>query len=260
MPELPEIELTKRYVDSTSLKKKIVKVDFPSTSLLQSPKTNFEKALKGNKFEKTERLGKYLFLKCGKDSWLGLHFGMTGKLEYYQNQEPPKYSNMILTFEDDYMLAYVCRRKLGKIYLTESVEKFKEEHDLAKDALDFSEQDFLELLEQKRGSIKAALTDQHAIAGIGNVYSDEMLYQVGIHPKTKTDKLTEKEKKDLFKQINKVLGTAIKIGGKRAKFPSDYLIKNRKEGADCPNCKGKVEKIKVSGRSTYFCPACQEEK
>lgn len=260
MPELPEIELNKKYVDATSLKKKIVEVDFPSTSLLQSSKTDFEKALKGKEFEKTERLGKYLFLKCGKNSWLVLHFGMTGKLEYYQNQEPPKYTNMLLTFDDDYRLAFICRRKLGKIYLTESVEKFKEAHDLAKDAFDFSEEDFLNLLKPKTGSIKGVLMDQHAIAGIGNVYADEMLYQSRIHPKTKADKLTEKEQKDLFKQIEKVLKTAIKVGGKRSEFPSDYLIKSRKDGADCPNCKGKVMQIKVSGRSTYFCPSCQQVK
>lgn len=259
MPELPEIELTKQYVDSTSLKKKIVKVDFPSTSLLQSPKAQFEKALKGNKIEKTERLGKYLFLKCG-EAWLVLHFGMTGKVEYYQNQEPPKYSHMILTFEDDYKLAYSCKRKLGKLYLTESVEKFKEEHDLGNDALDFSEKEIFELLEKKTGAIKGVLMDQHAIAGIGNVYTDEMLYQVGIHPKSKANKLSEKEKKALFKQIEKVLNTAIKVGGKRSEFPDHYMIKHRKEGDECPNGKGKVEMIKVSGRSTYFCPSSQEEK
>lgn len=261
MPELPEIELSKQYVDSTSLNKKITKVDFPSSRLLQAPKADFKKALNGNKLEKTERLGKYLFLKANKDSWLVFHFGMTGKLEYYTNQDPPKYSHLILVFEDGYFLAYVCRRMLGKIYLAESPEKFKEEHSLGKDALEFSQKDFNVLIEEKeRSSIKATLTDQHAIAGIGNVYSDEMLYQAKIHPKSKAGSLTENERKELFGQLSKVLKLAIKLGGKRAKFPSGYLIKHRKDGADCPDCKGKIEMIKVSGRSTYFCPACQEEK
>lgn len=261
MPELPEIELLKEYVDSTSLKKKIVKVDFPSTRLLQAPKADFEKALKGKKLVETERLGKYLFLKTTGNSCLVLHFGMTGKLEYYTNQDPPKYAHMILAFEDNYFLAYVCRRMLGKIYLSESVEEFKKEHKLGKDALEFSEKNFDKLLQEKeRSGIKAILTDQHAIAGIGNVYSDEMLYQAEIHPKSKAGNLSDQEKKKLYAQISKVLKLATELGGKRGKFPSDYLIRHRKDGADCPNCKGKIEMIKVSGRSTYFCPACQKEK
>lgn len=260
MPELPEIALTREYVNSTVLNKKILDVDFPSKSLLQSSETEIKKALKGQKILKSERLGKYLFLNAGKNSWLVLHFGMTGKLEYYQNQEAPKYSQMIFSFEDNSFLSFVCRRKLGKIYLAKSVEEFKEEHSLGKDALDFSREDFEELLNAKKGSIKATLTDQHSIAGIGNVYSDEILYQVKVHPKSKAEKLTGNEKKDLFEQIEKVLELAIEKGGKRSEFPSNFLINHRKEGADCPNCKGKVKQIKVSGRSTYFCPSCQKEK
>ncbi len=185
---------------------------------------------------------------------------MTGKLEFYQNQEAPKYSHMILSFEDNSYLSFVCRRKLGKIYLAESVEEFIKEHDLGKDALVFTWNDFKELLQEKKGGLKATLTDQHSIAGIGNVYSDEILYQVGIHPKSKAAKLSEKEKKSLFEKMKKVLDLAIESGGKRSEFPSNYLIRHRKDGADCPNCKGKVKKIKVSGRSTYFCPSCQKEK
>lgn len=260
MPELPEIALTKEYVESTSLRKKIVKVDFPSESLLQAPKADFEKALKGSSISEVKRLGKYLFLQCDKAKWLVFHFGMTGKLEYYGNQESPEYSHLILSFEDDYSLAFICRRKLGKIYLTESVEKFQEEHDLGKDAFEFSSKEFQELLSRKKGSIKAVLTDQHEISGIGNVYSDEMLFQARIHPKTKTEKLTQKEIGELYNQMESVLRLAIKIGGKRSEFPKSYLIDHRKDGEDCPDCEGKIEKISVSGRSTYFCPSCQHLK
>lgn len=260
MPELPEIALFKKYVDATSLHKKITDLSFPDTSLLQSPKTDFEKALKGEEMEETMRLGKYLFINTTGKKWLIFHFGMTGKLEYFKNQEPPKYTKMILHFENDYQLAYICRRKLGKIFLAESFDNFRKEHDLGVDALEVSQNEFLHLLEEKSGSIKVVLTDQHVLSGIGNVYSDEMLYQCKIHPKTKTDKLTDSEKKQLYKEMNKVLKMAIDKDGERSEFPSDYLSSHRKEGEYCPKCSGKIKMIKVSGRSTYFCPGCQKEK
>lgn len=260
MPELPEIALYKKYVDATALHKKITKVDFPDKSLLQAPEADFNKALKGKEFKETQRLGKYLFLKLENNSWLVFHFGMTGTLEYYNNQKDPKFSNMVLSFENDYKLAFTCKRKLGKIYLTDGMEEFQVERSLGKDALALKWKDFEELLQKKKGTIKGFLMDQQEIAGIGNIYADEVLFQSKIHPKTKVPRLTEKEQKNIFEEIGKVLKTVIKADGERAELPSNYLVPHRKEGEKCPNCSGKVEKIKVSGRSTYFCPTCQSGK
>lgn len=260
MPELPEITLFQNYVTETSLGKKIKKLEFPDASLLQSPKSKFEKALTGHQLKKAERLGKYLGISTTGDASLIFHFGMTGKLEYYSNQDPPKYSKMIMHFEDDYRLAYICRRKLGKIFLAEDLEQFQKENEIGKDALELTEKEFMALLEEKTGSIKGVLMDQHVMAGIGNVYSDEMLYQAGIHPKSKSNKISASEKKQLYKKLRSVLEMAIKKEGVRKDFPKSYLIRHREDGADCPKCDGKVKQIKVSGRSTYFCPSCQKEE
>ncbi|WP_029037849.1 Fpg/Nei family DNA glycosylase [Salinimicrobium xinjiangense] len=260
MPELPEISLFRDYVKETSLQKTIKKLEFPDASLLQSPASKFEKALKGEKFDSAVRLGKYLGISTSGGTWLIFHFGMTGKLEYYTNQDLPKYSKMVIFFDDDYRLAYTCRRKLGKIFLAESLQKFQEENELGNDALELSEKYFLKLLEDKTGSIKGVLMDQHVMAGIGNVYSDEMLYQAKIHPKRKTNNLSISERKQLFKKMRSVLEMAIRKEGVRKDFLKSYLISHREEGADCPKCDGKVKQIKVSGRSTYFCPSCQKEE
>lgn len=260
MPELPEITLYKNYFDATSLNKRIVSLDFLHTGALQSPKKDFISALEGEKFLKTERLGKYLFIKTSGEKDLVMHFGMTGKLEYYKNQDAPKYSGVVFNFEDEGHLAYVCRRKLGKIFLTEGFAEFKQEHTLGDDALNLKEEGFLSLLDGKTGSIKGVLTDQHLLAGIGNVYSDEMLYQCKIHPKTKTSALSQGQKKQLYKEMRNVLELAIDKEGERSQFPEDYLIRHRKEGSDCPRGKGKIKMVKVSGRSTYFCPDCQKEE
>lgn len=260
MPELPELALYKKYVDGTSLHKKIVNVAFPDNSLLQASESSFKKALKGKEFEETKRLGKYLFLKIEKKSWLVFHFGMTGNLEYYKNRKDPKFSKMIIGFDNDYKLAFTCPRKLGKIYLADGVEEFKTEHSLGEDAMVLKWKDFEKLASDKKGSVKGFLTNQEEIAGIGNVYADEILFQARIHPKAKVQDLSDKQKKKIFEEIGKVLKTVIKNDGARSELPSNYLTPHRKEGEKCPDCLGKIEKIKVSGRSTYFCPECQKEK
>lgn len=260
MPELPEISLYKDYLDATALNKKITSIDFLHTGGLQAPKEDFRSALQGKEFRKSHRLGKYLVVETTGDKSLVLHFGMTGKLEYYKNQDPPKYSRVVFSFDDDDHLAFVCRRKLGKLFLAKNLEDFRSKQELGKDALELSEAEFIEILEGKTGSIKGVLTDQHVMAGIGNVYSDEMLYQCEIHPKRKTSELSAEEKKQLYGKMKEVLELAIEKEGVREDFPDSYLIKHRKDGEDCPKCKGKIKQIKVSGRSTYFCPDCQKEK
>lgn len=260
MPELPEIANFKTFLEETVLNKEIVEVEFPETKLLQAPQSDFKKALLNKKFKGSKQLGKYLFLETNSKKNLVFHFGMTGKFEYFQHNETPKHTHLLITFKDHSHLAFVCVRKLGKIYLADGVESFQEEHSLGKHALDITDKEFREILQKKRGGIKSLLTDQHLISGIGNVYADEILFQSRVHPKTKVEKLSEKDGDKLFQKMNVVLKTAIKKEGERSEFPSNYLSHSRKEGASCPNCSGKIKMIKVSGRSTYFCPECQKEK
>lgn len=258
MPELPEIAVFKKYLDATSLHQKITQVEFPDSGVLQVPQGDLKKALKGHSLEESTRLGKYLMVRLSGGSCLVFHFGMTGTLEYYKNQDTPKYSKMIIHFENDYHLAYTNRRKLGKIYLEGNCGDFQESHSLGKDALELSEKEFLNLLKGKK-TIKGVLMDQSLLSGIGNVYSDEMLFQSKIHPKTKSDQLTEKQQKQLYNHMVDVLKMAIEKEGERSEFPPGYLSPHRTEGEACPRCSGKIKKIKVSGRSTYFCPSCQKE-
>lgn len=260
MPELPEIALFKKYLDATALHKKIIGLSLPGERVLKASKKEFENAIFKNELVESRRLGKYLLVKTSGNKWLVFHFGMTGELKYYKNQDEPKYSQIILSFENDYQLAYMCRRKLGKIFLAESFEAFKEEHSLGEDALEISEEEFSQILKDKTAGIKSVLTDQQVLSGIGNVYSDEILYQSEIHPKTKTNVLSEKEKRRLFENMHRILKLAIDKDGERSEFPNDYLLRHRKEGEDCSRCKGEIVKIKISGRSTYFCPDCQQEK
>lgn len=260
MPELPEVAYQKKYADATVLHKKIVKVETGDKKIFQSAKSEFEEMLRGNQFTGTERLGKYLFLNLEKDGVLVVHFGMTGKLEYYQHEEIPKYAQLTLTFEDHSRVSFTCPRKFGKLYLAESLAAFQKKNNIGIDALALKKDEFFEILEAKTGTIKALLMNQQLIAGIGNLYADEVLFQAKIHPTTKVNHLSEKEKASTYKNIEKVLKVVKEAREEGQKLPKTYITGFRKKGADCPRNNGKIEQTKVSGRTTYFCPNCQVEK
>ncbi|MFW5699947.1 MAG: zinc finger domain-containing protein, partial [Bacteroidota bacterium] len=102
------------------------------------------------------------------------------------------------------------------------------------------------------------LMDQSMIAGLGNVYVDEILFQCRIHPKAKVKDLSGKDYKKLFNIMHKVVDKAIEVDADPDKLPTSYLTGKRREGEKCPSCDGKIEKIKVGGRSGYYCPECQK--
>lgn len=260
MPELPEIAYAKKYADATALHRPIRKVGFGASRPLQQSETSIRTALKNHSFTKTRQIGKYLFLKSGGGKWLVLHFGMSGRLNFAGGGEPPKHSIITTWFSDDSHFSFVCPRKFGKVWLAEDPKSFQKEHDLGPDVLSVSKKKFLELLEEKKTSgIKSFLMDQHNISGLGNVYSDEVLFQSKVHPKTRISELEPSQRANIFKNISKVIPAAVEFIGEGSKAPSSWLKAHRKEGASCPSCDGKVKKIQVGGRSTYFCPNCQKE-
>lgn len=260
MPELPEVAYQKIYVDSTSLLQKIVKVDLGATKIFQSPKKEFEETLLGNEFISTSQIGKYLLVELKRAGFLVIHFGMTGKLVFFNHDEIQKHAQLTVTFDNGSRLSFICPRKFGKLFLTSGIEDFRKEKDLGPHATEISKTDFQQLFDGKRGSVKTALMDQSFIAGLGNLYVDEMLYQSGIHPKSKSENLTEKDLSNMFNKMVAILDTVTKCKTEGIAVPESYLRSHRTEGEDCPNGKVKIEMIKVGGRSTYFCPECQEIK
>ncbi len=261
MPELPEVEIYKRYIDSTSLNHKIKSVDIKESKVLSDiTKKDLQDKLKGKSFQKTKRLGKNILLMLDKDLWLRLHFGMTGYLEYYKKPyEENSHRRIIFNFDNDYHLAYVNIRLLGKVSIENNPDDFAKNNDLGIDAMDINFEEFNKRIHGRKGAIKPTLMNQEVIAGIGNIYADEILYQSKIHPKTKADKINENKLKIIFDKMKNILNKSIDKEANLNKMPKSYLINHREEGEKCPNCKGKVKKIKVSGRNGYYCPSCQKE-
>lgn len=259
MPELPEIANYKKYADAALLDKPVVKVEFGATKPLQESQKTIREATKGHAFTKTQQIGKYLFIQNDASKWLVLHFGMSGKLEFSALEELPKHAIVSFYFKDDTHFSFVCPRKFGKVWVTDSVEVFQKEHSLGPDALEVSKPQFLKIMESESGGIKSVLMDQHKIAGIGNVYTDEILFQSHVHPKTKISDLTKAQLSKIYGNIPKVLKKATELIEKNEKAPDSWLKSHRNEGDPCPKCKGTVQKIQVGGRSTYFCSGCQKE-
>jgi formamidopyrimidine-DNA glycosylase len=264
MPELPEVESFRQYFNSTSLHNKIKEVDVLNKKILTkvSPAL-LKRNLKENKFESTDRIGKNMFALLSNKKWLTIHFGMTGYLSYFKNKEDaPKYTRLLIRFDNDYYLAYDCMRMFGKVGLIDDLTKYVKEKKLGIDPLDekLNLKKFYELFNGRTGTIKSALMNQSILAGIGNIYSDEILFQAGIHPALNIKKLKEADLKTIYRKINSILKKAISVKADYEKFPQGYLLHDRKPGTDCPKCSGKIIKKTIGGRSSYFCNKHQKKK
>ena len=259
MPKLPDVECYKRYLDATSLHQAIdhVRVDQPGILEGTSPQA-LGRQLKGRRFEHTRRHGKYLFVDLSGDGWLVLHFGMTGDLRYFRNPEDvPEYTDLLFVFDNGFHLAYIAPRKLGLVTVVDKMAAFVRDKQLGPDALTLDYKRFRELAVSWRGGVKSWLMDQQSIAGIGNIYSDEILFQSGIHPRRAVKGLSETEIKNLYKNMREVLHTAIQAQADPKRMPAAWLQPQREVDGRCPRCGGPIETVSAAGRRAYFCPHCQ---
>jgi formamidopyrimidine-DNA glycosylase len=267
MPELPDVELYKRYLDEHALRQTIDRVVVSDARILgELPAEAFAARLTGNRFEDSRRHGKHLLVRLRRDGWLTLHFGMTGGLVCFRDEaDDPPYDRVRFDFEDGRHLAYVNRRMLGRVGLADDAETFIQAEELGPDALDpaFDREAFDRAIPGRRRDLKSVLMDQTLIAGIGNIYADEILFQARVHPKTPVTALDHRQRAELFAQIKAVLQTAIQCGAGAEQFlerlPEDYLLPQRDKSGKCPRCGAPIATLKSGGRTSYFCPRCQPE-
>ncbi|MFX1457251.1 MAG: DNA-formamidopyrimidine glycosylase [Promethearchaeota archaeon] len=259
MPELPEVETYKRYLDLTSLKQLIKKVVVTDDRILKINQSYLKKSIQGKQFNKSIRHGKYLLVFLNP-RYLVMHFGMTGDLTYYsKTSEPPKYSKVIFQFDNGNNLAYISTRMFGKLDIVDSVEEFIKTKKLGLDAFKMSLEEFKEVVQRRTAIIKNAFMNQSFIAGIGNIYSDEILFRSKIHPKTKLNSLNESKIEELYTNIKEVLKVGIEKQGVLSTYPKNFLIPHRKLQEQCPTCNTELIRFEIGGRHSFFCPMCQKE-
>jgi len=231
MPELPEVETFKRYLDKTSLKQLIKYIQVTDNRILKTEESHLKDSLNGKRFESSIRHGKYLLVYL-KPRYLVMHFGMSGDLEYYDNKnDPPKFSKVIFQFDNGFSLAYISIRMFGKVSIANSIEEFIENKKLGPDAYKMTFEDFQEAVQRRSAIAKNALLNQSFIAGVGNIYSDEILFRTKIHPKTNINTLSDSKVKELFANIKEVLEFGIKKKGDLSTYPNEFLIPHRKKEA-----------------------------
>lgn len=261
MPELPEVETFKRYIEKTSLDKVVREIVVNNNIVLGSTSvTELERAVNGSSFESARRHGKQLFLELSKGGWLTWHFGMTGEPIFYEREEDrPRFDRVDFGFLKGH-LAFDDPRMLGRIGIVLSVEGFIKEKRLGPDALVLSKKEFAAVLGRSKGATKPVLMDQHKIAGIGNIYSDEILFQSRIDPRTDVRKLDRKDVDLLYRNTKRVLKTAIEKRADLSELPETYILRYRRKGAACPVCGGEMSTLTLGGRTAYYCPKCQSLK
>ncbi len=257
MPELPDVEIYKRYVDATALHQTVKRVEVKRQRILATTPQKLGATITSHAFEFTRRHGKYLFIQA--DSvWLAMHFGVTGRLKYFKSLgEEPEYDRLLFHFTNGYRLAYDCQRLFGEVNVVDTPQQLIDDKELGPDALALDFEGFQTQLDGRRGALKTALMNQQILAGIGNVYSDEILFRARLHPKTPVNELDTSLLHAVFEALCDVLTTAIDFKADPDRFPASYLIPHRHPGAPCPRCGGKVEQLTIAGRHAYYCPACQ---
>jgi formamidopyrimidine-DNA glycosylase len=266
VPELPEVETIKRDLEKILPGKKITEVCVHNPLVIRQPSADaFKKGLTGSKVSAVLRKAKVLVLELSTGKSLVIHLKMTGQLIYPGDG---KRSRVSFRLSDGKMLDFNDRRVFGELRLMDDWHSLAFIKGLGPEPFDISVSDFKEMLSRKKTRIKPLLMDQAFISGIGNLYAAESLFAAGIHPERPAAGLSEKEKEALFNAIKRILEEAIRCGGSSVDDyvrvsgkPGEYVPRHTvydREGKPCVVCGGKIKRIALGGRGTYFCPACQK--
>ncbi len=296
MPELPEVQTTVNGLNKKVLNRAFIDVWSDWEKFVKKPRlpggqaksfAEFKKEIKNKKIIKIWRRAKNVIIDLSGGYSLLIHQKMTGHLLVGRWQQENKvwkpidkksplndpynrFLHIIFFLNNGEMLALCDSRKFAKIELWKKEDLLKELEKLGPEPLDknFDFKKFKKAFENKRGKIKIVLMNPEIIAGIGNIYSSEALWWAKIHPEKDTQDLSEKELKELYKSIKRVLQKGVDLGGEsfsdyrkpdgtRGDFDDERKVYKR-ERQKCPRCKNPIKRIKVGQRSAFFCPTCQK--
>jgi formamidopyrimidine-DNA glycosylase len=278
MPELPEVEVMRRDLEREIVGKKVKAVDVTGTRAIRRHKNKkeFIEALTDRKFTGVSRKGKYLLCRLDGDDVLVVHLGMSGQLLRVKSSKEamPKHTHVVITFTQGGQLRFVDPRTFGEMFVTASDTVEQDVSELSHLGIDpieaaMSWELFGHMLRERHAKLKPLLMDQKFIAGIGNIYADEILWGAGLRWDRMSDALTGEEVRRLYRAMVETLQEAVKHRGSSladAQYvdlfgrPGDYQQFHNvyaRDGQSCPRCRHVVVKEKVGGRSTFYCSACQ---
>jgi len=252
MPELPEVNTFQKYFDGTSQHQRILTVNVHDEKIIRNADAQeFSDFLVGREFIGSTRRGKYLFAHLDNGTHLLLHFGMTGDLKYYTDiSERPRHERFSLEFADGGILGFDCPRKFARIVCIDNLDAYIEEVKLGPDALLISEDRFMQAAKGRKVTIKGFLLNQKILAGVGNLYADEICYQAKVSPESVTGKIPKKKLKEVFTTMQNVLHTAVERAAHYKDYPDDWFWNWRSK--DGKSDKGEIITKTVAGRTTYY--------
>ena len=278
MPELPEVETIRRDLDKEVVGRKIKSVEVTGLRSIRrhGTKKAFISRLEGKKITATQRRGKYLLVSLDDGDVLVIHLGMSGQLLRAKGPKEPlqKHTHVNITFTQGGQLRYVDPRTFGELFVTKAEEVDAAVPELAHLGFDpvdemMSWNRFGDMLQQRKMKLKPLLMDQKFVAGIGNIYSDEILFGAGLRHDRGSETLTSQEVRRLYRAMVETLQDAIKhrgssladeqyrdLFGKVGDYQAQHKVYDR-EGQACPRCRSVVARLKVGGRSSFYCPQCQ---
>lgn len=273
MPELPEVETIVRQLNSELKGETIEKVELISPGVLKDIEpADFVNQVEGRKVLNVNRRGKLILVELEKDLTVLIHLRLTGKIVGFNGDRVKKdFSTRAIFYFKGKGFCFNDLRKFGSLCLVDLLERERILSKLGPEPLDstFGLENFQSLLfSQGRKKVKPLLMDQSFLAGIGNIYADEILYFAGVKPDRFVFTLTPLEVRRIFEGIKKVLVEAIEAKGTSFRDYVDFSGKKggylyrlkvyRRSGEPCYNCGCLIKKMRLAGRSTHFCPSCQK--
>jgi formamidopyrimidine-DNA glycosylase len=278
--ELPEVEVVRRDLEKDVVGRRIAAVEvrrMKNTKRVirrhKSPK-EFRDRLVGHKVTRAERKGKYILLHLDDGNVLVVHFGMSGRfLRGNKRLALDNHSHVIITFQTGGDLRFVDPRTFGEMFVTaaDDLGKVKELSHLAIDPLEsmFTWQQFSGALANRASKLKPLLMDQQFVSGLGNIYSDEVLFAAGLRHDRASDELSAQEVRRLYRAIQETVQEAIRfrgttlgdeayvdLYGKPGEYQHELRVYGRR-GEPCRRCRTPIQVVKYSGRNSYYCPQCQ---
>ena len=277
MPELPEVELISRSLDTLARGRTISSAELHRQRLAPDITVDgFAAALQNTKINFVHRRGKHILFDLGNAKTLIVHLRMSGRFSLLTgNREDPKFTHAVFYFEDETRLVFDDQRHFGlmKIVATPELHEAKELNKLAPEPFsdEFSPAYLRDTLKTSKRSLKEFLLDQTKVCGLGNIYACEAMFAAGVHPETPANKIPAKKIRMLYDSIKAVLALAISHAGNLSVDPENleggyfsvgdetvWYVYDR-ENEPCLNCKTPIIRLKQGGRSTYFCRHCQRK-
>jgi formamidopyrimidine-DNA glycosylase len=269
MPELPEVETVRRSLAPHVLRRRVTAVVVRERRLRRPLDAEFESRLIGRAFRDLGRRGKYLLFALDDGQTLLAHLGMSGSLHLRARDGAlARHDHVVIEIDDGQAIVLHDPRRFGMLRVGD-VAAFEELRAIGPDPLTTSRsaEDWRREVRRRRTPIKNLLMDQRFLAGIGNIYANEMLFEAGIRPRRMASRLSRAELRRLETAMRRVLGEAVALGGssisdfsdasgKPGYFQIHHAVYDR-DGAPCRRCAAPIRRVVVAGRSTFYCPQCQ---